>query len=55
MKGVKRNNGCSRLKKSSKHPMNFGDTNLLVIDDIKPSHSITLTSREVLTPHQKEG
>jgi len=25
MKDVKRNSGCSRLKKSSKHPMNFGD------------------------------
>ena len=33
----------------------FGDTNLLVIGDIKPSHSFTLTSREVLNPHQTKG
>jgi len=27
----------------------------LVIGDIKPSHSFTLTSREVLNPHQTKG
>ena len=35
-KGLKRNNGCSRLKKSSKHPMNFRRYNVGFCRDPQP-------------------
>ena len=41
---------------TSKAPDEFSDdTNLLVIGDIKPSHSFTLTSRAVFTALKRGG